>query len=115
MSTTSERNQGSAAPVLELVVFSLKPGTVRDEFLYSVEAVSRWLSGQPGFVSRELAHDTEGDRWIDLVRWADLATAKASVAAAVKAPECAPMFGLIDADRMLFLHGQPVIEPVTAS
>ena len=43
--------------VLELVVFKLGDGVTRKQFLGTVDGVSRWISRQPGFISRELSFD----------------------------------------------------------
>jgi hypothetical protein len=105
----------SGTKVLELVVFTLKDGVERADFLDTVGAVSDWLVRQPGFVSRDLAYDGEGDRWVETIWWADHESAEKSAVAAQTAEECAPMFALIEPDGMLFCHGVPAIETVTAT
>jgi hypothetical protein len=57
--------------VLELVVYKLNDGVSREQFLGTNDAVSSWISKQPGFVSRELAYDADGDRWVDRSRHVD--------------------------------------------
>ncbi len=106
-----------AAPepkVLELVVFKLKEGVSREEFLRTVDPVSRWISRRPGFVSRELVHDAEGDRWVDVVWWKTLDDAKTAAEAAMSSESCAPMFGTIDMESTLMLHGESAIPPARA-
>jgi hypothetical protein len=80
--------------VLELVVFKLDDGVLREQLLATVDPVSRWIGEQPGFVSRELLHDAAGDRWIDLVRWRTLEDAHAAAELAITSESCAPMFAL---------------------
>jgi heme-degrading monooxygenase HmoA len=92
--------------VLELVVFTLADGVEREQFLATVEPVSSWIAGQPGFISRELSHDAEGDRWIDLVWWRTMAEAQAAAELAMSSESCAPMFALIDMESTLMLHGE---------
>ncbi len=94
--------------VLELVVFTLREGVSRDDFLATVEAVSRWIADQPGFVSRELVYDGDADRWIDVVWWRTLEEAHAAAERALSSPACAPMFAFIDTDSALMAHGEPV-------
>jgi hypothetical protein len=98
--------------VLELVVFGLKQGTTREQLLETVDDVSAWISSQPGFISRELVQEADGDRWIDIVWWKTLADAQAAAALAMTSETCAPMFALIDTESTLMLHGEPVIAPV---
>jgi hypothetical protein len=101
--------------VLELVVFRLIEGVTREQLLGTVDAVSAWIRGQPGFVSRELSYDAEGERWIDVVWWETLEDAHAAAELATTSESCAPMFALIDMDSALMAHGQPAIAPVYAS
>src|SRR5829696_7028285 len=85
--------------VLELVVFGLREGASREDVLATSEAVSGWAGRQPGFISRELSYDAEGDRWIDVVWWKTLDDARAAADRAMTSESCAPMFALIDMDR----------------
>ncbi len=100
--------------VLDLVVFSLKEGVTREQFLRAVDAVSRWARSQPGFVSRNLSYNADQDKWIEMVRWASLTDAEVAAKAEESAEECLPMFGMIDMETMLYLRGEPAIEPVLA-
>jgi hypothetical protein len=101
--------------VLELVVFKLVVGVSREQFLGTVDAVSTWAKEQPGFVSRELSHDADGDRWIDVVWWETIQDARAAAEKAWTSASCAPMFALISEEGSLMLHGEPAIAPVYAS
>lgn len=103
------------AKVLELVVFQLTDGVTRDELLATVDPVSRWAAEQPGFVSRDLVHDAEHDRWIDVVWWRSMEDAHAAAEAAMHSPSCAPMFALIDEKETLMLHGERAIAPFAAA
>jgi hypothetical protein len=100
------------AKILELVVFELNDGVSREQFLGTNDAVSTWIAKQPGFISRELSYDAEGDRWIDLIWWESLENAGAAAELAMSSESCAPMFALIDMESMLMLHGEPAIAPV---
>ncbi len=94
--------------VLELVVFNLRAGTSRDEFLATVDAVSSWIAEQPGFVSRSLVEDREGGRWLDVVWWRSMEEARAAAERAMSSESCAPMFGLIEMESTLMVHGERV-------
>ena len=101
-----------ATKVLELVVFKLNDGASHEQLLGTVDAVSAWIAGQPGFLSRELAYDAEGDRWVDLVWWRTMEEAHAAAQLAMTSESCAPMFALIDMESTLMVHGEPAIAPV---
>ena len=100
--------------VLELVVFKLKQGVTREEFLATNDALSSWAKQQSGFISREQAYDAQGDRWIDLIWWKTIEDAHAASEAAMTSASCAPMFALIDDQAPLMIHADPVIAPVHA-
>jgi hypothetical protein len=110
----TDATSGEGRPVLELVVFKVKEGVTREQLLGTVDAVSIWARAQPGFVSRDLTYDAEGDRWVEIIWWATMADAEASAKAAETAEECAPMFALIDPEQMQFLHAEPAIAHVAA-
>jgi hypothetical protein len=102
--------------VLELVVYKLNDGVTREEFLGTNDAVSSWISRQPGFLSRELAYDADGDRWVDVIWWETMENAHAAAELSQTSESCTPMFGLIDMESALMLHGVRAIERVdTAS
>ena len=100
--------------VLELVVFKLGDGVSREQFLGTVDGVSRWVGRRPGFISRELAYDDEGDRWIDVVWWKSMAEARAAAELAMTSESCAPMFALIDMESTLMVHGALVASGASA-
>lgn len=104
----------SPSGVTDLVLFSLKPGSTRDQFLGTVDAVSRWALEQPGFISRDLSYAAAQDRWIEIVRWETLADAERAAEAELSAEACMPMFGLIDWDSIVIMRGEPAIKAVHA-
>jgi hypothetical protein len=103
-----------ADKVLELVVFKLKDGVTSEQLLATNDAVSIWAQRQRGFISRELSHDVEGGRWIDIVWWQSIEAAQAAAEAAMSSASCAPMFALIDMESALMLHAEPAISLVGA-
>ncbi len=104
----------STPSVVELVVFKLNDGVSREELHDTVEGVSAWAREQPGFISRELSYDAEGDRWIDVVWWQSMEDAQRAAELAMSSESCAPMFGLIAMESTLMLHGELAIPWVTA-
>jgi antibiotic biosynthesis monooxygenase (ABM) superfamily enzyme len=105
--------QPSGAKVLELVVYKLGEGVSRDQFLGTNDAASAWIAKQPGFVSRELVHDAEGDRWVDVVWWETMEHARAASERAMTSDSCSPMFALIEMESALMLHGEQVLPSVS--
>jgi antibiotic biosynthesis monooxygenase (ABM) superfamily enzyme len=101
--------------VLELVVYQLHEGVSREQFLGTNDAVSGWIRQQPGFISRELVYDAEGDRWVDFIWWETLEQAQAASERSMTSASCAPMFALIDMESALMLHGTPAITRVDAA
>jgi hypothetical protein len=99
---------------LELVVFKLKEGVSREQFLGTDGAVSAWISEQPGFISHELSYDAEGDRWIEVAWWRTMDDAKAAALKAETSESCAPMFTLIERETELMLHAVLANVPVHA-
>ena len=110
-----EKRLDAAGRVLELVVYKLNEAVSREQFLATNGPASTWLSKQPGFVSRELVYDAEGDRWVDVVWWETVEQAQAAAELAMSSESCAPMFALIDMESMLMLHGAPALAPVHAT
>ncbi|MDQ3822675.1 MAG: hypothetical protein M3321_05485 [Actinomycetota bacterium] len=104
-----------AGKVVELVVYKLNEGVSREQFLATNDAVSAWIARQPGFVSRRLSHDPEGDRWVDVLWWESFEEAHAASEKAMTSESCTPMFGLIDTESTLMLHAEQVIAPVYAA
>ena len=100
--------------VLELVVFKLKDGISREQFLATDDAVTAWITQQPGFVSHELLYDAEGDRWVELAWWKTMNEAKTAAERAMASESCAPMFALIDMESSLMLHAEQAIPKVHA-
>jgi antibiotic biosynthesis monooxygenase (ABM) superfamily enzyme len=98
---------------LELVVSKLHGDVSREQFLGTNKAVSTWISKQPGFISRELVYDNQGDRWVDIVWWETMEQAHAASEASMTSESCSPMFALIDMESALMLHGAPAIATVS--
>jgi hypothetical protein len=104
-----------AGKVLELVVFKLNEGVSREQFLGTNDAVSSWIGKQPGFLSRDLSYDAEGDRWVDVLWWESMEEARAAAEKAMTSESCTPMFGLIDMESTLMVHAERATAPVYAA
>jgi hypothetical protein len=103
----------AAGKILELVVYKLDEGVSREQFLATNDATSVWIGNQPGFISRELVYDADGDRWVDVIWWETMEDARAAADLSLTSEACSPMFALIDMESALMLHGAPAIETVS--
>jgi hypothetical protein len=91
------------AMTIEQVVYRLRTGAQRSEFIAANDPVDEFLARQPGFAGRQLAEGSDGT-WVDIVWWADRSSAEAASAAFASAPEAAAVTALIDPDGMDFRH-----------
>lgn len=98
----------TTSKVLELVVFTLREGASRGEFLATEASMDAWLREQPGFLSHDLLLGDDGDTWVFIGWWRTMAEAKVAADAAMTAPGTAPMLTLIDfaSARYLYLHAE---------
>ena len=103
----------AAGKILELVVYKLDEGVSREQFLATNDATSVWIGNQPGFISRELVYDADGDRWVDVIWWETIEQAHAASELSMTSESCQPMFALIDMESALMLHGLPAIATVS--
>lgn len=91
---------GQSSSVIEIVTFKLKAGVAAADFAPIDKAVEReHVAKQPGFVSRESAHGTDGE-WLVIVHWRSAKDADASMATFEKAPAAAPFMSKIEASTM---------------
>jgi hypothetical protein len=86
--------------VIEVVTFKLKSGVAAAEFAPIDKTVElEHVAKQPGFVSRESAHDADGE-WLVIVHWQSTKDADASMASFEKAPAAALFMSKIEASTM---------------
>lgn len=91
---------------LELLTYRLNPGVTTAAYLALVEQTLPALHGQPGLLSRSLAHD--GDTWTEVVQWQSQAHADAAGAAIMADPRVAPLMAAID-PASLTMRFQPLV------
>ncbi len=98
----------SHAETVELVVFSAKEGVSDSRVLKSAEGMLDTLKKWDGFISRELIKVGNG-KWIDVVHWADLESAKSAQHKAMESDSCLLFFSLLeDADQQIY-HGDKLL------
>ena len=89
---------------LEIVTFKIKDGVKVPDFLKaSAELEEDFAKKQEGFINRTFAR-SEGNEWVDVIRWQTMADAEAAAKAAMQSPACAPMFGMIDEPSVKMMH-----------
>ena len=89
---------------LEIVIYKIKDGVKVPDFLKaSAEMEETFAKKQGGFISRTFAR-SEGNEWVDVIRWQTMADAEAASKAAMQSAACAPMFGMIDEPSVKMMH-----------
>ena len=91
------------ASTLEMVEFRGKEGVSSAEMLDKASRLHGVLADMDGFIERHLAQGDDG-KWVDLVYWRDLASARAAADAVMKIPAAQEFFALIDQESMRFVH-----------
>ena len=81
--------------VIEWAPFRLADGVSESELLRASDALQTgFLANQPGFLRRDLLRGSDG-QWVDLVFWADAASAARIMQIAMESPTCLEYFRLM--------------------
>jgi hypothetical protein len=89
---------------LEIVTYKIKDGVTVPDFLKaSAQLEEGFARKQEGFMGRTFAR-SEGNEWVDVIRWQSMAAAEAASKAAMESPACGPMFGMIDEPSVKMMH-----------
>ncbi len=91
----------------EIVMFRLKPGFDRSQFMAISTRATEWLRKRPGYLGRELLEDDSG-QWVDLVRWATMEDALAAARAFSDVQEAAAIMDAVEPDSIRMLHPRRV-------
>lgn len=91
------------AGVIEIVIYQTNPGVNDKKHLVKAASMTLVLSKFNGFISRQFGKNTDG-KWVDLVYWKDLSSAKFAANSVAGIPECQAFFSDIDAKKMEFMH-----------
>ena len=97
------------AETMEVVVFNTKGEVSSQQLIHSANLMQETLRSWDGFISRELVQVSE-TKWIDVVHWKNLATAKSAQEKAMKSTVCLTFFNLIDNKQQQFHHGEIVLK-----
>ena len=92
----------------EIVIYRLKPGVDRDQFMEISTRATEWLRQRPGYLGRELLVD-DGGQWVDLVRWATMEDALAAASTFMEVPEAAAFMDAVEPESITMLHPRRVV------
>jgi hypothetical protein len=90
--------------VLEMVTFSVYPGTDETAFVKAADAAGAVLATMPGFVNRRIARGEDGT-WADIVEWTDMASAKKAAAVFPTVKAAQPFCSMIARGSTRMAHG----------
>ena len=88
---------------IEVVIFKAQTGVSDNQLQTAALAVTPILKEMPGFISREFGASEDG-KYIDIVHWKDISSARAAAEKVMSSPKCGEFFGLIDQNQMQFMH-----------
>ena len=92
----------------EIVIYRLKAGVHRDQFMEVSARATEWLRNRPGYLGRELLEDDSG-LWVDLVLWATMDDALAAASAFMEVPQAAAFMDAVEPDSITMLHPRRVV------
>lgn len=86
--------------VFEVVLFKLRESVNEADFLKFNDTLNDWLATTPGYISRDLTRDDNG-QWVDIVRWESMEQA---ISAAETMPMMDEMGGYLDSESINMMH-----------
>lgn len=91
------------ADIIEIVIYTTKPGVSPSEHLKKAMKAGQVLATLDGFIARHFTRDSEG-KWVDLVYWRDMESAKKAAEIFPTVPECLDFIDDINESDMQFMH-----------
>jgi hypothetical protein len=88
---------------IEVVIFRAKSGVTDKQLQTAALGITPILKEMPGFIGRVFGASEDG-KYIDVVHWKDLPSAKAAAEKVMSIPKCGEFFGVIDQNQMQFMH-----------
>jgi hypothetical protein len=89
--------------IIEMVLWKSVDGISPEEAKKSITKLNDFVREQSGFVARKTAMAEDG-KFLDIVYWTDLKSAKNASEKALKTEELIPIFSTIDQKEMVFQH-----------
>lgn len=96
-------------PCLEVVSYRLKQDASAETFMRYAKMMQEALSGETGFVKREVFFNGESGVWIELAEWENLEAAKQCETKIMQKPFMAEAMGLIDESTLQMHFAKQVI------
>jgi hypothetical protein len=95
------------ANAVEVVLFKLKAGTDREQFIHEAAVVQSKITQFKGFIKRQLLEGADG-QWIDLVWWESLDDHYAASKLIMQDETVMPFMMAIDESNSTMLHLTPI-------
>ncbi|TYP74419.1 hypothetical protein [Aquimarina intermedia] len=99
----TKKSNMEQARIIEMVLWKSVDGIGPKKAKESITKLNDFVSRQPGFVARKTALAEDG-KFLDIVYWTDLKSAKDASEKAMKTEELMPIFSTIDQKEMAFQH-----------
>ena len=99
----TKKSNMEQAKIIEMVMWKSVEGIAPEEAKKSITKLNDFVSKQSGFIARKTAMAEDG-RFLDIVYWTDLESAKDASEKAMKTEELMPIFSTIDQTEMVFQH-----------
>lgn len=99
----TKKSNMEQAKIIEMVMWNSVEGINLEDAKKSITKLNEFVSKQPGFVARKTSLAEDG-KFLDIVYWTDLNSAKAASEKAMKTEELIPIFSTIDQKEMVFQH-----------
>ncbi len=91
------------AKFIELVLWEFNDGITTEQGKESSIKLNDFLQKQPGFISRNTGNAEDG-KFLDVVYWTDLQSAKMASEKIMQEEMAANMFSTINQETMIFKH-----------
>lgn len=89
--------------VIEIVEFKLVEGSDEVKFIAANDLVAGSIRALNGFMDRTLAQD-DGGHWVDIVKWQDMACAKAAAAQVMQIDGFDALMKFFDTESLKMQH-----------
>ena len=99
----TKKSKMEQAHIVEMVLWKSKEGIGTEEAKNAIVQLNDFVKHQPGFVARKTALAEDG-KFLDIVLWTDLKSAKTASEKAMKNESLIPIFSTIDEKEMIFQH-----------
>lgn len=99
----TKKSNMEQAKIIELVIWKSVEGIAPEEAKKSITKLNDFVSKQSGFIARKTAMAEDG-KFLDIVYWTDLKSAKNASEKAMKTEDLMPIFNTIDQKEMVLQH-----------